>query len=282
MFSKQRQFVPKTLPKPKVKVRSVPVESTTTTTTSSSSSTNQPRKPLNGTSTRASPAPNRSAHAPSRPSSTLKRTASGRPRASNSPLALSSADERPAAAAASSSYLAPHAHHGAALSYSSARSSSSNKRIRSPATDSERGTRITFEASSDEDDSADDDWESRLKRRRHMARTDPARRLRSAALTDLAERGYKEDGAGSNAARALRFIHAAELVSFAQGDAKIFPKDSPEELCVELQYPGSLIRERYDSSTPPRRAEAANKFQSTNLFTTTGLSLQSTGTNSTQ
>lgn len=232
MFSKQRQFVPKTLPKPKVKVRTVPVDSTTT-----SNGTNKPRKPLNGTSTSAnlnSSTTKRNGHAPSsRPSSSLKRTASDRPRSRNSPLASSSADERIATPGSSSTNLAPP-------------SSRNGKRMRSPATDSERGTRIAFEASSDEDDA------SRLKRpKHHMARMDPARRLRSAALTDLAERGYKEDGAGSNTARSLRFIHAAELVSLAQGDAKVFPKNTPEELCVELQYPGSLIRERYDYPPPP-------------------------------
>lgn len=233
MFSKQRQFVPKTLPKPKVKVRTVPVEPTP----ASSSSSSKPRTPLDGA---GSSTTNASRKTPSRPSSStpgaLKRTASGRARCSNSPFASSSADER-----AGAGHLAPptsrHRHHSSSNNHIS-------KRIRSPATDSDRGTRVAFEASSDEEDGADDDWEKRLKRRRHMARADPSRRLPSAALEDLAQRGYREGGNGPGG-RALRFVHAADIVSLARGDARVFAKADPGELCVELQYPGSLSRERY-------------------------------------
>lgn len=207
MFSKQRPFVPKNLPKPKVKVRTVEVP------------TNKPRTPVSGSSSRA---PSRSADPKDRPSvgrssttrpspaaSGIKRSADGRPRASDSPLA-SSADER--------GYLAPP---------------SARKRIRSPTTDSDR---VAFE--SDDESADDDDWESRLKRRKQATRTDPDRKLRNVALTELAEGGYKDTG------KRLKFVHAAEVVSLAQGDEKYFPDASPKELVVELQYPGSLTRER--------------------------------------
>lgn len=211
MFSKQRPFVPKSLPKPKVKVRTVnvevpvskprtPLNGSASRTPSRSADARSPRPGLGRTSSKASPA-----------ASGIKRSADGRPRASNSPLP-SSADER--------GYLAAP--------------SVARKRIRSPATDSER---VTFE--SDEESADDDDWESRLKRRKQATRTDPDRKLRSIALTELAEADYKDTG------KPLRFIHAAEVVSLAQGDEKCFPDAHAEDLVVELQYPGSLTRERY-------------------------------------
>lgn len=209
MFSKQRTFVSKNLPKPKVKVRTVEVP------------TNKPKTPVNGASSLRTPS--RSVDSKSRPSvgrtsssrpspaaNGIKRSADGRPRVSDSPFA-SSADER--------GYLAPP---------------SARKRIRSPTTDSDR---VAFE--SDDDSADDDDWESRLKRRKQATRTDPDRKLRNVALTELAEGDYKDTG------KKLKFIHAAEVVSLAQGDEKCFPSASPEELVVELQYPGSLTRERY-------------------------------------
>lgn len=227
MFSKQRQFVPKTLPKPKVKVRSVPVETP---------ASSKPRTSLAGASSRAtssstgtSTSTSTSRKTPSRPSPAagLKRGSDGRPRASHSPLASSSADER----GSSRSYLAPPS------------LSRRNKRIRSPTTDSE--TRVAFDESDDDDNDEDNDWEGRLKRRRKMQRTDPNRRLRNAALTELAGSGYGDKGGKS-----LQFVHAADLVSLALGDSKVFPDANPEELVVELQYPGSLSRERYVSLLP--------------------------------
>lgn len=250
MFSKQRQFVPKTLPKPKVKVRSVPVESP---------ASSKPRTPLTGSSSRATSSSlgtstSASRRTPSRPSPAagLKRGSDGRPRASNSPFASSSADER-----GGGGYLAPPS------------LSRHSKRIRSPTTtDSE--TRVAFEESDDDDDDEDNDWEYRLKRRRKMQRTDPNRRLRNVALTDLAETGYGDKGG-----KPLQFVHAADLVSLALGDSKVFPDAKPEELVVELQYPGSLSRERYVCAPTPGSSRAIL------IFLDTGSSLQRRRTNST-
>lgn len=209
MFSKQRTFVPKSIAKPKVKIREVPV------------STSKPRTPVNGSS--SSHTPSRSVDPKGRPSagrsssfktsstsSGIKRSADGRPRASDSPFA-SSADEN--------GYLAPPF---------------ARKRIRSPTTDSDR---VAFDDS--DDDSADDDnWENELKRHKPGTRIDPDRKLRSVALTELADGGYKDTG------KKLKFVHAADVVSLKQGDEKCFPDASLEELVLELQYPGSLTRER--------------------------------------
>lgn len=214
MFSKQRAYVPKDAPKPKVKVRTVTVEVPKPKSTANGSSLS--RTPSRGFDPKSRPSVERSA-ASSRLSPTtsgIKRSADGRPRASDSPFA-SSADEH--------SYLAPP---------------SARKRIRSPATDSDR---VAFEP--DDDSPDDDDWESRLKRRKPATRTDPDRKLRNVALTELAEGGYKDTG------KKLKFVHAADVVSLAQGDEKCFPGAGPEDLVVELQYPGSLTRERYVYTT---------------------------------
>lgn len=231
MFSNQKQFKPKSLPQPQVKIVKVPVESIPPKS-SSSSSKSKHRNLHNGASSSGTSTGTSNRNTPSRPSSSavksssngLKRTASGRPRSDNSPAGFaSSADER--------THLAPP-------SSSSRRNAA--KRIRSPATDSER-TRVAFDPSSDEEDDDADDWENRLKRQRHFERTDPARTLCSNALKQLAENGYLGDE------KPLRFVHAADVVSLALGDAKVFSDANPEDLVVELQYPGSLTRERYAS-----------------------------------
>ncbi|PSS00997.1 histone methylation protein DOT1-domain-containing protein [Coniella lustricola] len=209
MFSNQRRFTPKTLPKPQVKVRTVIEKSAPANPHS------KPRTPLSGGSSRATS----TSKTTSRPSSTgFKRSISGRARSSNSPFASSSsADDR--------NYLALPS------------TSSRNKRIRSPTTDSE--TRITFDASDGEDN--DDDWENRLKRRKHTRRTDPDRRIPSTALEKLADHDYDE-----KSAKTLKFVNAADVVSLALGDLKSFPEASNEESVVELQYPGSFTRERFE------------------------------------
>lgn len=101
--------------------------------------------------------------------------------------------------------------------------------------------RINFDS---DDDANDDDWENNLKRRRNVERTveriDPNRQLRHPTLTELSEAGYEPKDV-----KTVRFVHASEIVSLSQGDAKIFPDAEPEKLFVDLQYPGSLTRERY-------------------------------------
>lgn len=210
MFSKQRAYVPKNAPKPKVKVRTVPVEVPNPRTTPANGSSLS-RTPSRNVDPKSRPTIGRSASSRLSPATSgIKRSADGRPRVSDSPFA-SSADEH--------AYLAPP---------------SARKRIRSPATDSDR---VAFEP--DDDSLDDDDWESRLKRRKPATRTDLDRKLRNVALTELVEGGYKDTG------RKLKFVHAADVVSLAQGDEKCFPGASPEEMVVELQYPGSLTRERH-------------------------------------
>lgn len=211
MFSKQPKFTSKTLQKPKIRTVSVEVPK-------------KPSTPLNGsraTSTSSPrPAPPRSGA--SAAAKGAKRSADGRLRASNSPL--TSSDERGQNG---------HARH---LAPPAAAAAGGRKRIRSPATDSDR---VTFESDGDSAEDDDDDWESRLKRRRQSTRKDPNRNLVHAALADLAAGGYKESGG-----RMARIIHAAEIVSLEQGDKPFFPDARPEELVVELQYPGSWTRER--------------------------------------
>lgn len=220
MFSKQPKFTSKTLQKPKIRTVSVEVPK-------------KPSTPLNGsransTSTSSPrPAPPRPG-APSAVTKGAKRSADGRLRASNSPL--TSSDEHGQNNNNdnnnNSRHLAPPP------------AANGRKRIRSPATDSDR---VTFESDGDSAEDDDDDWESRLKRRRQSTRKDPNRKLVHAALADLAAGGYKDSGS-----RTARVIHAAEIVSLEQGDKPFFPDARPEELVVELQYPGSWTRERYD------------------------------------
>ncbi|ROW12366.1 hypothetical protein VMCG_00674 [Cytospora schulzeri] len=220
MFSKQPKFTSKTLQKPKIRTVSVEVPK-------------KPSTPLNGsraTST-SSPRP-----APSRPGSSsttvakgAKRSADGRLRASNSPL--TSSDER-------GHHLAPP-RTATTTAAAIVAANGGRKRIRSPATDSDR---VAFESDGDSAEDDDDDWENRLKRRRQSTRKDPNRKLVHGALADLAAGGYRESGGGS---RTARIIHAAEIVSLEQGDKPFFPDAKPEELVVELQYPGSWTRERF-------------------------------------
>lgn len=200
MFSKQPKFTPKTLPKPKIRTVSVEVPK-------------KPSTPVNGrraTGTSSSPRPS--------PSSIVargtKKLANGYSRGSKSPF--TSSDEK--------GFLAPPAN--------------GRKRIRSPATDSDRVAFDSDGASADDDDDYDD-WESRLKRRKMSTRMDPNRRLQHSALAELAANGYKDTG------KAPKIIHAADIVSLEQGDKPLFPDVDPEELVVKLQYPGSLTRERY-------------------------------------
>lgn len=111
---------------------------------------------------------------------------------------------------------------------------------------------MAFDPSTDDDDDDDDhDWESRLKRRRQLGRMDPDRRLRSAALTELANNGYEDLSPG----QPLKFVHAADVVSLRLGDARLFPGASDEDIAVELQYPGSLTRERFVGCLFPRQGE---------------------------
>lgn len=205
MFSKQPKFTSKTLQKPKIRTVSVEVPK-------------KPSTPLNGSraASTSSPRPPTKSGAPIVAKST-KRSADGRLRASNSPL--TSPDER------GGHHLAPPP------------TANGRKRIRSPATDSDR---VAFESDGDSADD-DDDWENRLKRRKPSTRMDPNRNLVHAALADLAAGGYKDTG------RSAKIIHAAEIVSLEQGDTPFFPDAKPEELVAELQYPGSLTRERYVS-----------------------------------
>lgn len=229
MFSKQPKFTSKTLQKPKIRTVSVEVPK-------------KPSTPLNGsraTSTGSPrPAPPRTGPPSSSSSSVAaaaaakgaKRSADGRLRASNSPL-TSSDEQRPG------HHLAPP--RGATATAAATSAAGARKRIRSPATDSDR---VAF-GWSDGDSSAeddDDDWESRLKRRRQSTRKDPDRNLVHGALADLAAGGYRDAGS-----RTARIIHAAEIVSLEQGDKPFFPDAKPEELVVELQYPGSWTRERF-------------------------------------
>ncbi|KAK7742032.1 Nucleosomal histone H3-Lys79 methylase [Cytospora paraplurivora] len=198
MFSKQPKFTPKTLQKPKIHTVSV---------------AKKPSTPLNGTRATgtSSPRPPQRPSGPSTAAKGAKRSADRRIRASNSPL--TSSDEH--------GHLAPPTANGG------------RKRIRSPATDSDR---VAFE--SDGDSADDNDWENSLKRRKQSLRKDPNRNLVHAAFADLAAGGYK-DG------RTAKIIHAAEIVSLELGDQPCFPDAKPEELVVELQYPGSLTRERF-------------------------------------
>lgn len=203
MFSKQPKFTPKTLPKPKIRTVSVEVPK-------------KPSTPVNGTrATGSSSSP--------RPSSSsivargTSKLVNGRSRASKSPF--TSSDEK--------GFLAPPAN--------------GRKRIRSPATDSDR---VAFDSDGDSADDDDDDWESRLKRRKMSTRMDPNRKLQHSALAELAANGYKDTG------KAPKIIHAADVVSIEQGDKPYFPGVNPEELVVKLQYPGSLTRERYVTFYP--------------------------------
>lgn len=93
---------------------------------------------------------------------------------------------------------------------------------------------------SDGDEEEEDLHELFSKRQRRNGRTDEDRQLRNVALTELAAAGYTDK---SN--RALKFVHARDIVGLAHGDAKVFPEASDEDSAVELQYPGSLTRERY-------------------------------------
>ncbi|KAI3399899.1 hypothetical protein diail_5410 [Diaporthe ilicicola] len=198
MFSKQPKFTPKTLPKPKIRTVTVEVPK-------------KPSTPVNGrraTGTSSSPRPS----APSIVARGTKKPVNGHSRTSRSPFTLS--DEK--------GFLAPPA--------------TDRKRIRSPATDSDRVAFDSDDASADDDD---DDWESRLKRRKMSTRMDPNRKLQHSALAELAANGYKDTG------KAPKIIHAADIVSLEHGDKPHFPDADPEELVVKLQYPGSLTRERF-------------------------------------
>jgi hypothetical protein len=198
MFSKQPKFTPKTLPKPKIRTVSVDVPK-------------KPSTPVNGRramGTSTSPLPSTSSIV----ARGTPKPANGRSRASKSPLA--SSDEK--------SLLAPPA--------------DGRKRIRrSPATDSDR---VAFDSDGDGAEEEDDDWESRLKRRKMSTRMDPNRKLMHSAMAELAANGYKDTG------KAPKIVHAADLFSAAHGDKPLFPGVEPEDLVVKLQYPGSLTRER--------------------------------------
>lgn len=198
MFSKQPKFTPKTLPKPKI--RTVSIEGPKKSST-----------PVNGrraTGTSSSPRPSTSSII----ARGVPKPANGRSRASKSPF--TSSDEK--------GFLAPPAN--------------GRKRIRSPATDSDR---VAFDSDGDSAEEDDDDWESRLKRPKMSTRMDPNRKLQHSALAELAANGYNPIG------KAPKIVHAADIVSIEQGDKPLFPGVDPEELVVELQYPGSLARERY-------------------------------------
>lgn len=95
---------------------------------------------------------------------------------------------------------------------------------------------------SDGDEEEGDLDELFSKRPRTNGQIDEDRKLRNAALTELAEAGYAD-----NSGRALKFVHARDVVGLAHGDAKVFPDASDEDSAIELQYPGSLTRERYVS-----------------------------------
>lgn len=95
------------------------------------------------------------------------------------------------------------------------------------------------ESSGDEEEEDLDELFS--KRQKTNGRIDKDRKLRNAALTELAEAGYTESRNG----RPLKFVHARDVVGLAHGDAKVFPEASDAESAIELQYPGSLTRERY-------------------------------------
>ncbi|POS79051.1 histone-lysine N-methyltransferase [Diaporthe helianthi] len=199
MFSKQPKFTPKTLPKPKIRTVSVEV----------------PRKPSTPVNGKRHATSTSSSHRPSTSSIVARgtpRPANGHPRASKSPF--TSSDEK--------GYLAPPAN--------------GHKRIRSPATDSDR---VAFDSDGDSAEEDDDDWESRLKRRKISTRMDPNRKLRHSALAELAANGYKDMG------KAPKIVHAADLFATEQGDKPLFPDADPEDLVVKLQYPGSLTRERF-------------------------------------
>lgn len=215
MFSKQPKFTPKSLPKPKIRTVSVEVPK-------------KPSTPVNGTrATGSSSSP--------RPSSSsivargTSKLANGRARASKSPF--TSSDEK--------GFLAPPAN--------------GRKRIRSPATDSDR---VAFDSDGDSAEDDDDDWEVRLKRRRMSTRKDPDRNLQHSALAELAANGYKDTG------KAPKIIHAADIVSTEHGDKPHFPGVDPEELVVKLQYPGSLTRERYVTICPGAAAVIASHLDS--------------------
>lgn len=199
MFSKQPKFTPKTLPKPKIRTVSVEVPNKSST-------------PVNGrraTGTSSSPRPSTSSIV----ARGMPKPVNGRSRASKSPF--TSSDEKGS--------LAPLAN--------------GRKRIRSPATDSDR---VAFDSDGDSAEGDDDDWESRVMKRPKMStRMDPNRKLQHSALAELAANGYKEIG------KAPKIVHAADIVSIQQGDKPLFPGVDPEELAVELQYPGSLAKERY-------------------------------------
>ncbi|KAK2604950.1 hypothetical protein N8I77_007840 [Diaporthe amygdali] len=198
MFSKQPKFTPKTLPKPKIRTVSVEVPK-------------KPSTPVNGrhgTSMSSSPRPSASTIV----AKGAKKLANSHSRASKSPF--TSSDEKGS--------LAPP--------------TDGRKRIRSPATDSDR---VAFDSDGDSAEDDDDDWESRLKRRKMSTRMDPNRKLQHSALAELAANGYKDTG------KAPKIVHAADVVSLELGDKPWFPGADPEELVVKLQYPGSLTRERF-------------------------------------
>ncbi|KAJ9136877.1 Histone-lysine N-methyltransferase, H3 lysine-79 specific [Pleurostoma richardsiae] len=111
---------------------------------------------------------------------------------------------------------------------------------RSPASD-----RVEFDQDSGAED--DDDWESRLdaRKRRKAAqqsgdrRLDPNRKLAHPALRRA------EGGGGAVDDKQLQFVHAADVASLKQ---KCVPTlgATEDEVAVELQYPGSRQRERYE------------------------------------
>lgn len=225
MFTKQKPWVPKSRPKPEVIRRTVSV----------------PRAPTPAAAASRTNTPTSSSVGPSQSSSSSstarKRGADGRPRAHNSPFAASSTSADEARGAARQHLTVP-------LSSSSSSSSSSRQtnkknkkmeRIRSPATDE---VRVVFDESDGDEDEAPLD-ELFSKRQRTNGRTDEDRQLRNAALTELADAGYTD-----KSGKALKFVHAREVVGLAHGDAKVFPEASDEDSAVELQYPGSLTRER--------------------------------------
>lgn len=128
------------------------------------------------------------------------------------------------------------------------------KRRRSPAVGSASHlNRFSPESGSEEEPGAVFDRFDKPKPSRTM-REDPARDLPSRALKELHLAGYV-------ASHTLRFEHARNIVGLAPDDGddegrengkktlkqanKLFPEATDAESTIELQYPGSLTRERY-------------------------------------
>lgn len=172
---------------------------------------------------------------------------------------------RRGAGSSSSSAAAPGSRNGGSGSKSASpfpsSSSDKSRKRKAPNGRSQRDTpasdaHVTFDPDSEADDNVDDDWEDRLderKRRKHMRekeerdadrRVDPNRKLRHPALAPYDTTACVGENGKRKEERLPKFVHAADIVSLEKKCSPIFAGAKDDELVIELQYPGSLQRER--------------------------------------